>query len=53
VVAAYVDWFRDLPVQLWLTVNAAEPLGAGSWRFVLHRVHELSGLDGLWRCRWR
>ncbi len=41
VVAAYVEWFRELPVQLWLTVNAAEPLGAGSWRYVLDQVYEL------------
>lgn len=41
VVDAYVEWFGGLPVQLWLTVNAAEPLGAGSWRFVLHQVHDL------------
>ena len=39
--SAYVGWFQELPVQLWLTVNAKEPLWPGSWRFVLDQVLEL------------
>lgn len=40
-VSAYVEWFRPLPVQLWLTINAREPLGIGGWRYVLRLVSEL------------
>ena len=38
---AYVRWYQDLPVQLWLTVNAREGLWPGSWRFVLDQAREL------------
>jgi hypothetical protein len=47
---AYVRWFEELPVRLWLTVNAREPLWPGSWRFVLDQaldvVESASGLQG-------
>lgn len=47
---AYVEWFEPLPVRLWLTVNAREPLYQGSWRHVVNQASEIietaSGLTG-------
>ncbi len=36
-----MGWFEPLPVRLWLTVNAREPLWPGSFRFVLEQAREL------------
>jgi hypothetical protein len=56
VVDAYVEWWRPLPVQLWLTVNAREPLGVGGWTYVLRLVHglveEAIGHGGLAQTAW-
>src|SRR6202162_2167226 len=38
---AYVKWFEGLPVRLWLTINAREPLWPGAWRFVLDQALEV------------
>ena len=47
---AYVEWFEPLPVRLWLTVNAREPLYQGSWLYVMEQaseiIEEAAGLRG-------